>query len=52
MINNNIQTFKVSPKYNGPYSRLSDVLQEKDIDEEFYISKKDEAKWKEHKGAK
>ena len=52
MINNNIQTFKVSPKYNGPYSRLSDVLQEKDIDKEFYISKKDEAKWKEHKGAK
>ena len=52
MINNNIQTFKVSPKYNGPCSRLSDVLQEKDIDEEFYISKKDEAKWKEHKGAK
>ena len=53
MINNNIETFKVSPKYNGPFSKLSDILQKpKDIDEEFYISKKDESKWKEHKGAK
>ena len=52
MINNDIETFKVSPKYNGPYIKLSNILQEKDIDSEFYISKKDEAKWKEHKGAK
>ena len=52
MINNNIETFKVTPEYKGPYCKLSDILQERGIDEEFYISKKDEAKWKEHKGAK
>ena len=52
MINNNIETFKVSPKYNGPYTKLSDILEKAVIDEEFYISPKDEPRWKEHKGAK
>ena len=52
MIENDVETFKVSPKYNDTFSNLSDILQSEGIDEEFYISKKDEAKWKEHKGAK
>ena len=52
MINNTIETYKVSPKYDGPFSKLSDILENNNIDEEFYISKSDEPKWKEHKGAK
>ena len=52
MINNNIETFKVSPEYKGSSSKLSDILQKEGIEDEFYISKNDEARWKEHKGAK
>ena len=52
MVNNKVETFKVIPNYEGRFRKLSDILQKNDIDDDFYISKKDLAKWKEHKGAK
>ena len=52
MMNDKVETFKVIPNYKGTFIKLSDILQMSDIEEEFYISKKDESKWKEHKGAK
>ena len=39
------------PKYNGPYTVLSDILQ-KDVPEKYYIKENDIPKWQYMKGAK
>ena len=52
MINGHIETFKVFPDYNGSYVNMKNIIQTKNIEEEFYISPSELKLWKKHKGAK
>ncbi len=54
MIDGNVYTLKVIPKYDGEYISLSDIIEkdEKKIPLEFFIDPKDIPKWQKQKGAK
>ena len=56
MIDGNFFTYKVTPKYNGEYTTLGDILATGEdrnlITEDFYIQDKDLPKWEYLKGAK
>lgn len=53
MINGNVKTIKVEPKYSGVKACLKNVVVDrKNIEDEFYIKKEDLDKWKYLKGAK
>ena len=53
MIDRMVHTTKGSPSYNGPFTTLADIIiEEKDVPEEYFISRKDLSEWKDHKGAK
>jgi len=52
MINSVVQTVKSEPKFEGPFSKLKDVLETDKVDDEFYISTNELKKWKYMKGSK
>lgn len=49
MVNHEVYTREIEPKYNGKTTTLRDILQE-DVDEKYYV--KDVAKWQYLKGSK
>ena len=51
MINSVVQTIKSEPKFEGPISKLKDVLETEKVDDEFYISTNELKKWKYMKGS-
>lgn len=51
-INGTVHTTKTLPKYCGRYTVLSDILESKEVDQEFYIPQTDLDKWQYLKGAK
>ncbi len=52
-INYEIFTAKTTPKYNGESTTLGDILQnEKDVSDEFYLSKEELKRWEYLKGPK
>jgi DNA (cytosine-5)-methyltransferase 1 len=52
MIDGNVETLKVSSVFHGKPITLKQILEKKNIDNEFYINNQDIKKWREHKGAK
>ena len=52
MIDGIAETLKVSPVFQGKFITLGQILEKKNIDDEFYINNQDIKKWREHKGAK
>ena len=52
MIDGIAETFKVSSSFQGKSITLGQILEKKNIDDEFYINNQDIKKWREHKGAK
>lgn len=53
MINRAVYTFALTPRYNGPFLTLGDVLiPENEVPSEFFISDEDMAKWAYAKGGK
>lgn len=53
MVNGNIYTVKVQPKYNGKKVTLGEILEnEENVPEEFFIQKKDIERWDYLKGGK
>jgi len=53
MINRKVYTIKTTPKYDGPFTRLGDILiEEGKISEEFFIKPENLKKWEYLKGAK
>jgi len=52
MIDGEISTIKTTPKYNGPFTVLGDLLQNGEVKDDFFIDNKDEEKWEYLKGAK
>ncbi len=52
MIDGEISTIKTTPKYNGPFTVLGDLLQNGEVKDDFFIDNKDEEKWQYLKGAK
>ena len=46
-------TIKTTPKYNGPYTTLKDIiLQDNKISEEYFIKESELSKWEYQKGGK
>lgn len=52
MIDGIAETFKVSSSFQGKSITLGQILEKKNIDDEFYINNQDIKKWRVHKGAK
>ena len=52
MINSVVQTIKSEPKFEGPISKLKDVLETDKVGDEFYIPTNELKKWKYMKGSK
>ena len=52
MIDGKVITTQVKPDYKGKRTLLRDIIENKKVDDEFYIDKKDLKRWKEEKGAK
>lgn len=53
MISDKVFSYKSEVFYNGPYTLLKDIiLNDDEIDEEFYIKNEDIARWEHLKGAK
>ena len=52
MIDGKVVTTQVKPDYKGKRTLLKDIIENKKVDDEFYIDKKDLKRWKEEKGAK
>lgn len=54
MINREVYTTKVIPKYKGKQIVLGDIIEHDEslIPDEFFVNPKDIKKWKEHKGGK
>ena len=52
MIDSVVQTIKSEAKFEGPISKLKDVLETDKVDDEFYISTNELKKWKYMKGSK
>jgi hypothetical protein len=50
MIDGIAETFKVSSSFQGKSITLGQILEKKNIDDEFYINNQDIKKWREHKG--
>ena len=51
-INGKVTTLKTSPNYSGNFSSISEILQNSEVSNAFYISDKDLPKWEYLKGAK
>ncbi len=51
-INGVVSTIKTTPNYDGPITTIARLLQNKKVDDEYYISSKDLPKWEYLKGAK
>lgn len=51
-VNGKVTTLKVSPSYEGSFSKLSQVLQNGEVTDDFYISDDDLPKWEYLKGSK
>lgn len=52
MINGAVTTLKSKPSYDGTFTKLKDIIQQKDIPAEYYINEEDLDKWFYLKGAK
>jgi DNA (cytosine-5)-methyltransferase 1 len=52
MVDRKVLTFKVSPKYKGSVLCIRDILQEKPVDEEYFIDAASLGKWEYLKGSK
>jgi len=53
IINREVITIKTTPKYNGPYTTLKDIiLQDNKISEEYFIKESELSKWEYQKGGK
>ena len=52
MINGRVQTVKTVPDYNGSYTILSDIIQNGEVTEDFFIPDSDTEKWEFLKGSK
>lgn len=52
MINGLVTTLKTQPNYDGKFTILSEVLQNGEVSEDFFINKNDLDKWRYLKGAK
>jgi DNA (cytosine-5)-methyltransferase 1 len=52
LIKGKVYTMKTEPKYNGSKTVLGDVLQNGEVNSEFFIDKNDKPKWQYLKGAK
>ncbi|RNC92304.1 MAG: DNA (cytosine-5-)-methyltransferase [Allomuricauda sp.] len=51
-VNNHVRSFKVSTDFKGKHTLLSEILQDSEIPNEYYINSKDLPKWQYLKGAK
>ncbi|WP_179354606.1 DNA (cytosine-5-)-methyltransferase [Winogradskyella vidalii] len=52
LIKSQVYTLKTTPLYDGKRVVLADILQNEEVNPEFYIDDKDQARWKYLKGAK
>lgn len=52
MINGSVTTIKSKPNYEGNHTILRDIIQKREVAEDFYIKEKDLEKWFYLKGAK
>ncbi|MDT0606290.1 DNA (cytosine-5-)-methyltransferase [Croceitalea rosinachiae] len=51
-VNGKVSTLKVDPSYNGDFSKLSQVLQNGAVTDDFFISENDLPRWQYLKGSK